>query len=162
MEVDRVVEKKRGADADIGEMTKDMATAAARSRRKGELTKREMGHQYMVELQQSQLNHLQRQKEAEAEAARNHNRSAAELRHQRDVAVSAAARGRQPATAAATIAYPRPESVATRAYPTHQYDIASRSRSPLLPTGSARSVSSGRSDAMTAFKPNKPKKKLPI
>ena len=167
MEVDRVVERKRRPESDIGEILKDQATAAARSRRKGELTKREMGDQYMVERQQSHLNDLQRQKEAEAEAARNHKRSVADLQHQRDVAVSAAARGRQPATATATIAYPRPESVATKAYPIVQrFNIASRSRSPLLPTGSARSVSSGthsvgtRSDAMTAFKPNKPKKKL--
>jgi hypothetical protein len=164
MEIDRPAEKKRAAEVDIGEMMKDAATAAARSRRQGELVTKEMRQQHMVEMQQAQLNHLQQQKEAEAEAARNRKRFTVDLQHERDVAVGALARGRQPPRPATTIAYRRPESTATIAYPQH-FDIGSRSRSPmhhpLLPTFSARSVSSGshsvgaHSDVMTVKKTKK-------
>jgi hypothetical protein len=142
MEVDRPIVRKRAPDIDIGEAMKDTAVAAARSRRQGELAKKTTGHAHMGEKQQIHLDHYMQQEEALAETKR---RQAAELQkisQQRDVAVSAFQRGRQASRPAATIAYPRPESVVTRPYPTTQhFNIGERSRSPMLPTMDARSVS---------------------
>ena len=155
MEVERPVERKRGADTDIGEVMKDTAAAAARARRRGELERATMQHEHMKGMQQAHLDHLMRERQANAEAARNHEARMRDMRHQRDVALGAAARGRQPTAPAATIAYPRPESVVTRAYPkTQHFDIGGRSRSPLLPTRDARSVSTRHSrspDALSAW-----------
>ncbi len=155
MEVDRFVDRKRAPEIDIGETMKDTAMAAARARRRGDLEHRSAKQEFMVDMQRAHLSHLQQQKQAQAETDMNHAVNMRDMQHQRDVAVSAAARGRQATAPAATIAYPRPESVATRPYPkAQQFNIGGRSRSPLLPTKDARSVSSRHSrspDSMSAW-----------
>ena len=159
MEVDRPSVRKRAPDLDIGEAMKDTAMAAARSRRQGELDRKSAKKESMGDLQRAHLTHHEQQKQAEAEMARNHAVQTRDLRHQRDVAVGAAERGRQAAAVAPTIAYPNHEDAATIAYPSHvqHFDIGGRSRSPLLLTGSARSVSMAshshdpENDAMSAY-----------
>lgn len=160
MEVDRVTVRKRAPEMDIGEAMKDTAMAAARSRRQGELERKSDKKESMGDMQRAYLDQQEQLKRAAAEMARNHAAETRDLRHQRDVAVGAAERGRQAAAAVApTIAYSGPEDAATIAYPQH-FDISGRSRSPLLPTGSARSVSSSHShshshdpknDALSAY-----------
>ena len=76
MEVDRPVERKRGADTDIGEVMKDTAAAAARARRRGELERATMQHEHMKGMQQAHLDHLMREGQANAEAVRNHEAAA--------------------------------------------------------------------------------------
>ena len=143
-----------------GEAMTDTAMAAARSRRQGELDRKSDKKEFMGDMQRAHLDQQEQLKRAAAEMARNHEAEKRDLRHQRDVAVGAAERGRQAAAAVApTIAYSGPEDAATIAYPQH-FDISGRSRSPLLPTGSARSVSSSHShshshdpknDALSAY-----------
>ena len=144
MEVDRPTIRKRAPDMDIGEAMKDTAMAAARSRRQGELERKSGKKESMADIQHAHLSHQEQQKQAAAEMQRNHAITTRDLRHQRDVAVGAVERGRHAAAVAPTIAYPSREDAATIAYPPHvqHFDISGRSRSPLLPTGSARSVSS--------------------
>ena len=155
MEVDRPAERKRVPDTDIGEVMKDAATAAARARRRGELERATMQHEHMKGMQQAHLDHLMRERQAKVEADRNHAAQLRGMQHQRDVAVSVATRGRQAPAPAATVAYPRANSVATRAYPkAQQFNIGERSRSPLLPTKDARSVSTRHSrspDSLSAW-----------
>ena len=161
MEVDRPIVRKRAPDMDVGEAIKDTAMAAARARRQGELAQKSDKQEFIKDIQNAHLAHHMREKEAAAETARNHAITTRDLRHQRDVAVGAAARGRQAAAVAPTIAYSRPEDAATIAYPhpTQHFDISGRSRSPLLPTGSGRSVSSAshshshdpKHDALSAY-----------
>ena len=144
MEVDRPIVRKRASDMDIGEAMKDTAMYAARSRRQGELERKSDKKESMGDMQRAHLEHQEQQKQAAAEMARKHAAQTRDLRHQRDVAVGAAARGRTMAAAVApTIHYPQNDDAATIAYPAHvqHFDISGRSRSPLLPTGSARSVS---------------------
>ena len=160
MEIDRPVVRKRASEMDIGEAMKDTAMAAARSRRQGELERKGDKKEFIKDIQNAHLAHHMQQKQASAEMARNHATETRDLRHQRDVAVGALERGRQATHVAPTIAYPNQADAATVAYPPHvqHFDISGRSRSPLLPTGSGRSVSSmhshshdSRNDALSAY-----------
>ena len=94
MEVDRASVRKRAPDMDIGEAMKDMAMASARSRRQGELERKSGEKESMMDRQRTNLSNYEQQKQAAAEMARNHAAETRDLRHQRDGAVGAVARGR--------------------------------------------------------------------